>query len=100
MSLSWTAGKDVVWTKVLRAPGPKTAKSAVVYQGRKHAFLDKKLRTGTRYWYEVTLVDRAGNESVEDDRHAADLARGRVGGIWSRPRAQSSRGRRSSGGCR
>ncbi len=61
MSLSWTAGKDVVWTRVLRAPGPKTAKPAVVYQGRKHAFLDKKLRTGTRYWYEVTLVDRAGN---------------------------------------
>ena len=61
ISLSWTAGKDVVWTRVLRAPGPKTGKPAVVYQGRKHAFLDKKLRTGTRYWYEVTLVDRAGN---------------------------------------
>jgi hypothetical protein len=63
ISLSWTAGKDVVVAKVMRAPGPKGKKSAVVYQGKKRTFVDRKLRAGARYWYEVTLVDQAGNES-------------------------------------
>jgi hypothetical protein len=63
ISLSWTAAKDVVLAKVLRAPGPKGKKPAVVYQGKARAFVDRKLRAGTRYWYEVTLVDQAGNAS-------------------------------------
>ncbi len=63
ISLAWTAGKDVVLTKVVRAPGLKGKKPAVVYQGKAHAFVDGKLRAGTRYWYDVTLVDQAGNMS-------------------------------------
>ena len=63
ISLSWTAGKDVVVAKILRAPGPKGKKPGVVYQGKARTFVDRKLRAGTRYWYEVTLVDQAGNES-------------------------------------
>jgi hypothetical protein len=63
LTLSWTAGKDVVVTKVTRSPGPKGKKTGVVYQGKARRFVDKKLGTGTKYWYQVTLVDQAGNES-------------------------------------
>jgi hypothetical protein len=63
LSLSWTATKDVALTKVTRSPGPKGKKTGVVYQGKARKFVDKKLGTGTRYWYQVTLVDQAGNES-------------------------------------
>jgi hypothetical protein len=63
LSLSWTATKDVALTKITRSPGPKGKKTGVVYQGKARKFVDKKLGTGTRYWYQVTLVDQAGNES-------------------------------------
>ena len=63
MSLAWTASKDVVLAKVMRSPGPKGKKAGVVYQGKARKFVDRKLRAGRRYWYEVTLVDQAGNES-------------------------------------
>ena len=63
LSLSWTATKDVVLTKVTRSPGPKGKKTGVVYQGKARKFVDRKLGAGTKYWYQVTLVDQAGNES-------------------------------------
>ena len=100
MSLSWTAGKDVVWTKVIRAPGPKREKPAVVYQGRKREFLDKKLRTGTRYWYEVTLVDRAGNAASKTIGHAADWHAAESGDLGPGRRRGRGASRPSSGGCR
>ena len=63
ISLSWTRGKDVVLAKVVRVPGPKSAKAGVVYQGKARKLVDRKIRPGTRYWYEVVLVDQAGNEA-------------------------------------
>ena len=46
MSLAWTAGKDVVLTKVSRAPGLKGKKAGVVYQGKARRFVDRKLGAG------------------------------------------------------
>lgn len=63
ISLSWTLGKDVVQTKVIRAPGLKGTKPGVVYQGKAHKLVDRKLTPGKRYWYEVVLLDQAGNEA-------------------------------------
>ena len=63
ISLSWTRGKDVVQAKVIRVPGPKGAKPGVVYHGKATKLVDRKIRPGTRYWYEVVLADRAGNEA-------------------------------------
>lgn len=63
ISLSWTGSKDVAQVKVLRAPGLKGKKPGVVYQGKTRKLLDRKIRPGTRYWYEVVLVDQAGNEA-------------------------------------
>jgi hypothetical protein len=63
ISLSWTRGKDVVLAKVIRAPGLKGKKPGVIYQGKARKLVDRKLGSGKRYWYEVTLVDQAGNEA-------------------------------------
>jgi hypothetical protein len=63
ISLSWTRGADVALAKVIRAPGLKGSMPGVVYQGKARKLLDRKLRAGTRYWYEVVLVDQAGNEA-------------------------------------
>jgi hypothetical protein len=63
ISLSWTRGKDVVLAKVIRAPGLKGKKPGVVYQGKARKLIDRKLGAGRRYWYEVVLVDQAGNQA-------------------------------------
>lgn len=63
ISLSWTRGKDVVLARVIRVPGPKGSKPAVVYQGKNSKLVDRRIRPGTRYWYEVELTDQAGNEA-------------------------------------
>jgi hypothetical protein len=65
ISLSWTQGKDVLQAKVIRAPGLKGTKPGVVYEGKAHKLVDRKLRAGTRYWYEVILLDQAGNEATK-----------------------------------
>ena len=41
-----------------------------MYQGKSEAFLDRKLRTGTRYWYEVAVCRSGGERGVEDDRRS------------------------------
>jgi hypothetical protein len=63
ISLSWTRGQDVVVAKVIRAPGFKGKKPGVVYQGKGRKLVDRKIRPGKRYWYDVVLVDEAGNEA-------------------------------------
>ncbi|MCZ7587578.1 MAG: hypothetical protein M5U27_01670 [Gaiella sp.] len=65
IALSWTRGKDVVRAKVVRAPGPKRAKPGIVYQGKARRLVDRRIRPGTRYWYQVVLIDRAGNEAAK-----------------------------------
>jgi len=61
--VSWTAGKDVVSVQVQRAPGLKGKKAAVVYRGKGRRFVDKRIDSGKRYWYEISLYDAAGNHS-------------------------------------
>jgi hypothetical protein len=63
VTLSWTAPADVVSAEVVRAPGPKGKKPAVVYSGKGRRLVDKRVRAGARYWYQVKLFDRAGNVS-------------------------------------
>ena len=63
ISLSWTATKDVVRVQVMRAPG-LSGKATPIYTGKAKRFVDRKLRTGTRYWYEVAVFDQAGNRAA------------------------------------
>ena len=61
IALSWTRPADVVRSEVLRAPGVRTKKAAVVFAGTSNTLVDRKIKPGTRYWYEVRLYDQAGN---------------------------------------
>ncbi|HEX2302191.1 MAG TPA: hypothetical protein VHH57_01095 [Gaiella sp.] len=65
ITLAWTADKDVVRAQVVRAPGLKGKKPTTVYQGKARRFVDRKLRSGARYWYQVTLFDLAGNRATK-----------------------------------
>ena len=66
ISLAWVVAKDVVQTRIVRAPGLKTKKAAVVYQGKGRAFVDRRLRSGTRYRYQVIVFDAARNRAVRN----------------------------------
>ncbi|HKY24406.1 MAG TPA: hypothetical protein VJM07_04580 [Gaiella sp.] len=61
ITLSWTRPADVVRSEVVRAPGVGGKKPAVVFTGAQNTFVDRKIKPGTRYYYEVRLYDQAGN---------------------------------------
>ncbi len=87
ISLSWTRPADVVRSEVLRAPGPKGKKPAVVFTGTKNTLVDGKIAPGTRYWYEVRLYDQAGNvsSSTVNLRPAAGIFSPTQGAVVKKP---------------
>ena len=64
VTLGWALGKDVVRTRVSRTPGPVGTKPAVVYTGKGRRFVDRRIRSGVEYSYEVAVFDQAGNRAV------------------------------------
>jgi hypothetical protein len=64
VTLGWALGKDVVRTRVSRTPGPVGTKPAVVYTGKGRRFVDRRIRSGVKYSYEVAVFDQAGNRAV------------------------------------
>jgi hypothetical protein len=65
VTLSWSAAADVVRAEVVRSPGGKGKKAAVLYDGTKARVVDKAIAATRRYWYQVKLYDRAGNISTK-----------------------------------
>jgi hypothetical protein len=63
VTLSWTSAADAVRAEVVRSPGTKGKKAAVVYSGKARRVVDERITAGARYWYQVRLFDRAGNVS-------------------------------------
>ena len=63
VTLSWTSAADAVRVEVVRSPGTKGKKPAVVYSGKARRVVDKRITAHARYWYQVRLYDRAGNVS-------------------------------------
>ena len=61
VTLHWTKPADAVRALVVRAPGRKGRKPAVVYAGNGLRLVDRSAQSPTRYWYEVRLFDQAGN---------------------------------------
>ena len=61
--VSWSRAADVAATQLIRTPGLKNAKPAVVYTGKGAAFVDKAVRPGVNYRYQVVVGDAAGNLS-------------------------------------
>ena len=45
----------------MRAPGVRGKKPAPVFSGARRTYVDRKIKPGRRYWYEVRLYDQAGN---------------------------------------
>jgi hypothetical protein len=64
IALEWTAPADAVLTRLVRAPGLKSKQAAIVYEGPKKRFVDKRIKVGTKYWYELNVFDQAGNRSA------------------------------------
>jgi hypothetical protein len=61
--VTWARAADVASTQLIRTPGLKNAKPAVVYTGKAAAFVDKAVRPGVSYRYQVVVGDAAGNLS-------------------------------------
>ena len=65
IALKWIASKDAESFTILRRPGLKGKGTSTVYNGRKRAFVDGRLRQGVKYRYSVTAFDQAGNGAVK-----------------------------------
>ena len=59
--LGWQKPADAVQVRVERSPGVNGAKQTIVYTGTGERFLDRTVRNGVRYRYEVSALDAAGN---------------------------------------
>ena len=97
-SASLVAGvQDVASTQLVRTPGLKGAQAASSTRGKAAAFVDKTVRPGVRYRYQVVVGDVAGNLSgrVVTAVSRAALYRPAAGGKVRAPPARA--GRRSAG---
>ena len=61
--IGWDRAADVVSVEIMRSPGINGAKSTKVYEGKGASFVDKTVRAGVRYRYELSVADIAGNVS-------------------------------------
>ena len=93
--VSWQRPADVASVELARSPGVNGARRSVVYKGAGREFVDKAVRLGIAYHYELTAFDAAGNV---DRSEVTGKARGRP--CTAPPRARpcerpsSLRGRR------
>ena len=63
--IGWARASDVVKVELVRSPGINGAKSTIVYQGNGAAFIDKTVKAGVRYRYEISVADIAGNVTTK-----------------------------------
>ena len=63
--IGWDRAGDVVEVELLRSPGINGAKSTIVYQGKGAAFVDKTVKAGIRYRYDISVEDVAGNVTTK-----------------------------------
>jgi hypothetical protein len=59
--IGWDRAADVVSVEIMRSPGINGARSTKVYEGKGATFVDKTVRAGVRYRYELSVADIAGN---------------------------------------
>ena len=63
--IGWERAGDVVEVELVRSPGINGAKSTIVYRGNGAAFIDKTVKAGVRYRYEISVADVAGNVTTK-----------------------------------
>jgi hypothetical protein len=61
VALEWTTAADAESLEIARTPGRRSEQTSVVFRGPGERFLDRTVRNGVRYVYELRLVDAAGN---------------------------------------
>ena len=61
--LGWQRSADAVDVELVRRPGVNGARSTVVYRGAGRSFVDRTVRNGVRYRYELSVGDEAGNRA-------------------------------------
>jgi hypothetical protein len=61
VALEWTTTADAESLEIARTPGVGAERTSVVFRGPGERFLDRKVRNGVRYVYEVRIGDAAGN---------------------------------------
>ncbi len=57
----WKRSPDAVLVELERSPGINGRKKTVVYRGKGASFMDRTVRDGVRYRYEIRASDVAGN---------------------------------------
>jgi hypothetical protein len=77
--VDWERAADVAQVELVRAPGVNGAKSTIVYQGNGAAFVDRTVKPGIRYRYEISVADVAGNVTSK----AVTTASGQVSTLLS-----------------
>ena len=63
--VGWERAGDVVEVELVRSPGINGAKSTIVYRGNGAAFVDKSVKAGVSYRYEISVADLAGNVTTK-----------------------------------
>jgi hypothetical protein len=61
VALEWTTTADAESLEVARTPGRGSEPTSVVFRGPGERFVDRTVRNGVRYVYELRLGDAAGN---------------------------------------
>jgi hypothetical protein len=61
VELDWSVPGDVTTVEVVRLAN--AASSTLVFRGDGDEFVDRRLRNGARYRYELTAIDQAGNRA-------------------------------------
>jgi hypothetical protein len=64
LAVSWQAGADAASVQVIRTPGI-AAQSSVVFTGPADNFVDRFVKNGSGYAYQVTIRDAAGNATTQ-----------------------------------
>ena len=59
--LAWKKPADAVSVQIVRSPGVNGRRSTEVFRGTKETFVDRTVRKGVRYRYELRTADEAGN---------------------------------------
>ena len=61
--IGWEKPADVATVEIVRSPGVNGARMTKVYRGTGVGFVDRTVRAGVRYRYELIVADVAGNVS-------------------------------------
>ena len=83
----WARSADAATFELVRTPGRNGARSSIVYKGAARQFVDKAVRVGVAYRYELSAFDVAGNSasSAVSGRARPTLYRPDAGGVARAP---------------